>query len=287
MELSGAIVKSFLESNEEFPVDFEDAWKWIGYSSKQAAKKKLSNNFEEGVDYLSKWIKTPSGGRSSESIKLTIDCFKSLAMMAGTEQGRNVRKYFLDCEKDLKKAVQIISGQSDEIRILELQLELHRLTAHTEQIKRDRETSYFAVLATMGETAGKRIMAEARGEVPIQLEKPEPEIKFIEQGTDRVIGSTASDRTLTRLLKDAGLNPKSKKDSDKAKAALKAVGLDYASGEGLERALYLRDHYVIPAEKYEEARDILTKDCAAANIFVWGLQQLSLSGSKQQAVLGG
>jgi len=203
---------------------------------------------------------------------------------------RNTEKV-VDCKVSLvsafEKAKGVISAQSDEIRMLEMQLELQRLTARTEQIKRDRETSYFAVIATMGETAGKQIMAEARGEVPIQLEKPEPEIKFIEQGTDRVVGTTASDRTLTSLLKDSGLNPKSKKDMEKAKSKLKAIGIDYTSGEGLERALYLRDHFVIPAAKYEEARDILTKDCAAANIFVWGLQQLSLSESKQQAVLGG
>lgn len=33
---------------------------------------------------------------------LTVDCFKSLGMMAGTEQGKKIRRYFLECERQLK-----------------------------------------------------------------------------------------------------------------------------------------------------------------------------------------
>jgi phage anti-repressor protein len=93
---------SLLGSGKEYPVDFEDAWQWLGYSSKQAAKKKLTRNFEQEEDYLSEWMKTPDGGRPSESIYLTVDCFKALGMMSGTEQGKKTRQYFLRCEKELK-----------------------------------------------------------------------------------------------------------------------------------------------------------------------------------------
>ena len=62
------------------------------------AETKLENNFEIDLDYtLNQTVKChhPSrGGGSSlyNEIKLTIDCFKSLAMMAGTSQGKQVRK---------------------------------------------------------------------------------------------------------------------------------------------------------------------------------------------------
>ncbi|WP_017317860.1 hypothetical protein [Mastigocladopsis repens] len=49
--LSLELVKSFVESTEEFPVDFDDAWQWIGYSSKQKGKDQLTRNFILGVDY--------------------------------------------------------------------------------------------------------------------------------------------------------------------------------------------------------------------------------------------
>lgn len=103
---SKELALSFLGSNNDFPVNFEDAWQWIGYSNKQAAKKKLTRNFEEGTDYLSKWMSVPhSNGLTAsrtETIFLTVDAFKSLAMMAGTEKGRETRQYFLRCEKELK-----------------------------------------------------------------------------------------------------------------------------------------------------------------------------------------
>ncbi|WP_432811070.1 hypothetical protein [Pantanalinema sp. GBBB05] len=126
MELSQALVRSLLQSDEEFPVDLEDAWKWIGYSSKQKAKDKLTSNFVEGTDFLTKWLKNSGRGRSSEQILLTIDCFKSLAMMAGTAKGKEVRQYFLDCERNFKAALQVIDTKNAELEALRLQLELAR-----------------------------------------------------------------------------------------------------------------------------------------------------------------
>ena len=102
IDFSKELALSLLGSGKEYPVDFEDAWQWLGYSSKQAAKKKLTRNFEQEEDYLSEWMKTPDGGRPSESIYLTVDCFKALGMMSGTEQGKKTRQYFLRCEKELK-----------------------------------------------------------------------------------------------------------------------------------------------------------------------------------------
>lgn len=45
------------------------------------------------------------GGRSSDLYGLSINCFKELGMMAGTEKGREVRRYFIDCEQMLKDLV--------------------------------------------------------------------------------------------------------------------------------------------------------------------------------------
>jgi phage anti-repressor protein len=90
------------ESPEEFPIDFDDAWRWLGYSTKQKAESKLRNNFEEGLDFLTKGLKTSTGGRPSVFVCITVDCFKSLGMMAGTDQGKVIRKYFLECERIAK-----------------------------------------------------------------------------------------------------------------------------------------------------------------------------------------
>ena len=82
IDFSKELALSLLGSGKEYPVDFEDAWQWLGYSSKQSAKKKLIRNFEEGEDFSTKWMSVPhSNGLTAsrtETIFLTVDCFKSL-----------------------------------------------------------------------------------------------------------------------------------------------------------------------------------------------------------------
>ena len=93
---------AILNSGDQFPVDLDHAWQWLGYSTKQKARKKLVNNFDISLDFLTKWLNVPhSNGLSASRVEkffLTIDCFKSLGMTAGTSQGKEIRKYFLDCE---------------------------------------------------------------------------------------------------------------------------------------------------------------------------------------------
>ena len=123
-----------LESSDRFPVDFDASWQWLGYSSKQKAKDKLINNFEMGLDYaLNHLVESDNhAGLSAqeravaskkEIIKLTTDCFKSFCMMAGTEKGKQVRRYFLMCERELKQR----TSDSFLIDLLE-----YRLTAKFE-----------------------------------------------------------------------------------------------------------------------------------------------------------
>lgn len=112
MDFSINLAKALIESTEEFPVDLEQAWVWLGYSKKQNAKDKLTRNFDKDADYIITQMRVNpnqqgiQGGRPSEQIRLTIECFKSLGMMAGTEQGKQIRKYFLECEKIAKQAQQ-------------------------------------------------------------------------------------------------------------------------------------------------------------------------------------
>ena len=99
-----AIAQSLFDSSEKFPVDFDLAWKWLGYTRKEAALKNLlSDQFDVGLD----WSNTsPVGevfktgrGQPSQKYFLTIDCFKTLGMLAKTKFGKEIRRYFLDCEK--------------------------------------------------------------------------------------------------------------------------------------------------------------------------------------------
>lgn len=100
-----AIAQQLLDSNETFPVNFNVAWEWLGYARKDLAKRNfLSYDFVKGIDYEVFHVseENSSGGRPTETIILSIDCFKMWAMMSKTEQGKLVRIYFLECEKVAK-----------------------------------------------------------------------------------------------------------------------------------------------------------------------------------------
>lgn len=103
MEFSHELAMVLYQSAEPFAVDFDDAWRWIGWRKKQDGKDVLLQNFKEGEDFLRKGVKSPSGGRPGEWIALTVNCFKQLGMMAGTEKGRNIRDYFIECERRWKE----------------------------------------------------------------------------------------------------------------------------------------------------------------------------------------
>jgi anti-repressor protein len=97
-------IKATIESDKEFQVNFDDAWQWLEYSRKDNAKHTLVKNFEENIDYIVflNIQENPLGGRPKEEIYLTADCFKQLAMLSGTPKGKEVRLYFVECEKELK-----------------------------------------------------------------------------------------------------------------------------------------------------------------------------------------
>lgn len=131
MEFSHELAFSIIQSVDPFPIDFEPGWQWLGYSSKHKAKEKLKRNFEQEIDFkvfpqmgVNSTGRGIKGGRPSENIFLSIDCFKSLAMMAGTDKGKEVRQYFLKCERIAKQALEFIPAQNQELERLKLELEL-------------------------------------------------------------------------------------------------------------------------------------------------------------------
>lgn len=131
MPLSEAQVFGLLSSEEPFPIDFDDAWQWVEYSRKDAAKEALTSptsGFMQGVDFIFPEFpgKIKGRGRPSEVIKLSVDCFKLFCMAAGTAKGHEVRLYFLQCEKQLKERIEQ-EQQDQKTRVLNAYIAKERL----------------------------------------------------------------------------------------------------------------------------------------------------------------
>lgn len=270
MEFSHELALALVQSDKQFPVDFDNAYQWIGYSTKQMAQKKLVNNFEPEIDFLIKGLKSSTGGRSSEFVALTVDCFKSLGMMAGTEKGKKIRHYFLECERLAHKAAEIIPAQAQEIERMRVELELLRAK------QRYQDTGYAIQLSTSA-----AVLQWLRGETP-----PPKELVYRDRFLDvngHEVGSS-SGRSLTQLIADAGLNPKSTKDRQTIKKILKCHGFDYDRRQGWSTASYLREYPVLEDEAYSIALKAVLGEVLAAeqapNLFINSLKQASLSAGK-------
>jgi len=99
-----------LKTADEFPVDFDAAWQWVGYNQKSDALDMLKRNFQEGEDFDSAKRLNQSKGRGGDrktiEYRLSTDCFKEFCMIAGTDKGREVRRYFIQAEKLLRKVIE-------------------------------------------------------------------------------------------------------------------------------------------------------------------------------------
>ena len=85
--VSARELHAFVESKQEFA-------NWI--------KNRIEKyGFIENHDFLITLSKTPNGGRPSQEYFITLDMAKQLAMVENNEKGMQVRKYFIECEKQL------------------------------------------------------------------------------------------------------------------------------------------------------------------------------------------
>jgi hypothetical protein len=100
----------------DYIVNLENVWKFIGFANKENAKRTIKNNFVEGEDYKKLLVRTDEqlqillvpkdeqrikdtrGGHNQEIILLNVDTFKNLCMIAKTENGKKIRRYYVKLE---------------------------------------------------------------------------------------------------------------------------------------------------------------------------------------------
>jgi hypothetical protein len=117
------------DKNTEFVIDFDNIWKWLGFTLKENAKRILTKNFELNIDYknlgrqegqavfnTTEKVKQ-NGGQNKQTIMLTVKCFKSLCLKAQTKKASEIHEYYMKLEEVLQETLE------EETTELKLQLE--------------------------------------------------------------------------------------------------------------------------------------------------------------------
>lgn len=167
-------IKLVNEKENEFPVPFDGLWQWVGYSTKGNALRKLkTSRFQEDKDFCSfiRNDKRAIGATVIEDIFLTVDAAKKFCLLANTEQGDEVRDYFIAAEK---KARELLQEQLDLHQITgraKTRVEVTEINKQVANLAHDHGTSYGKLhndryTGLYGKTA-----AELRAEIGIGKKK--------------------------------------------------------------------------------------------------------------------
>jgi len=111
------------DPKNDFVIDLDDVWKWMGFSTKFNAKRLLENNFIIDKDYIKslllkdKQITNTKGGQNREIIMLNIKTFKKFCLKAGTKKADEIHEYYLKLEEIIQETI------NEENNELKLQLE--------------------------------------------------------------------------------------------------------------------------------------------------------------------
>ena len=129
------------DQKNDFVIDLDNIWKWLGFTNKANAKKLLEKNFTPEKDYknlLDASIKQYNdskkhGGHNKEIFMLTVKTFKLFCIKAGTKKADEIHEYFIKLEEILQE---VIHEESDELK---LQLENKQKELETTVLQSQKE----------------------------------------------------------------------------------------------------------------------------------------------------
>jgi hypothetical protein len=115
----------------DFVIDLDNVWKWLGFSQKINAKTLLEKNFVLDKDYTKslhfqvkqstkslllqqKQSTNAKGGHNKETFMLNVKTFKSLCLKAGTKKADEIHDYYMKMEETIH---QVVQEESDDLKL--------------------------------------------------------------------------------------------------------------------------------------------------------------------------
>ena len=128
----------------DFVIDLDSVWKWMGFQSKYNAKRVLERNFTIEKDYKNP-LRPPAkqtthikGGHNKEIFMLNVKTFKSLCLKADTKKADEIHDYFLKMEQIIQES---INEESTDLRN-QLTIQSKKITEQNvqlENVEKDKE----------------------------------------------------------------------------------------------------------------------------------------------------
>lgn len=144
------------DQSNDFVIDFNTAFEYIGFSRKDNAKKVLVNNFELDKDYqIHKQDKNPNGGSSKENILLTPNTFKDFCLKSNTPIAKRTRTYYIKMEntifKFMKEMITNLIKEKEDIneKLMDSSTKIQYLNTELNKYKNKKQ---YAVQYEMGDT---------------------------------------------------------------------------------------------------------------------------------------
>jgi phage anti-repressor protein len=108
------------DKKNDFSIDLDNVWKWLGFSQKVRAKELLEKHFKIDIDYTKslslsgKQSTHIKGGNNKETFMLNINTFKKFCLKAGTKKADEVHEYYIQLEETLHEVIQ---EESNELKV--------------------------------------------------------------------------------------------------------------------------------------------------------------------------
>ena len=115
------------DATNDFVIDLDDVWKWVGFAQKVKAKSLLEHHFVVDKDYIilpsqpGKQSEHIRGGHNKEIFMLNVSTFKRFCLKAGTKKADAIHDYYIKLEELLHEVVQ------EESTELKTQLEQNQI----------------------------------------------------------------------------------------------------------------------------------------------------------------
>ena len=145
------------DPKNDYVIDLDNVWKWLGFQQKYHAKYLLEKQFINNCDFKifapehSGIKKSQRGGHNKEIIMLNVETFKKFCLKAGTKKADEIHDYFIKLENIM---FEITNEQCEELKQQLHQLENTKNKELEDKLKEQKVMDREKILLNQYATSG-------------------------------------------------------------------------------------------------------------------------------------